>query len=123
MRDEWSIDTLVRLYSSVAQYEVQLKFVVQTPEDMFEAIDIVKGIEAGGYWKSVACPIIFQPDGLKLPKFTEPSELYAHKMKEYYELMKKMTIRIEKNSKVFQKYDVRVLPQLHRLLWPELKNI
>lgn len=89
----------IAYYLQQAPGRVQLKFVISQPEDL----RLVQELLARFSPKEISkVPVIFQPEGSAEP---------------YIESLRALCEQILEDS-TWTAYQVRVLPQLHRLVWP-----
>ena len=118
MLDRLNLKTLVGLYDDITSWaEVEFKFVIEARADMFEAMDLIRKIDKRSQ-RGVNSPIIFQPQGSIAPKdTTHMTTDYCASIFKYFESIVMMTNTIKSWRDQFKGYDVRVLPQLHRILW------
>lgn len=81
----------------------QFKFVIEEQKDMFEALELIKILEFQ--------TVIFQPQGL----------LFKNNDK-YLKFIEEM-VKIVKEGTDFHKFNIRVMPQLHRLIWGQKRGV
>jgi 7-carboxy-7-deazaguanine synthase len=86
-------------YLQHAPGRVQLKFVISQPEDLRLVKELLRQLPSSEIAK---VPVIFQPEGSAEP---------------YIESLRALCEQILEDP-TWASYQVRVLPQLHRLVWP-----
>ncbi|MBC5806659.1 MAG: 7-carboxy-7-deazaguanine synthase QueE [Candidatus Eremiobacter antarcticus] len=93
--------SVLRKYCATAAARMQLKFVIGEPGDFEEAVACIR--QLGG--APLAMPIIFQPESTR-----------AGSSASYLNFLEQLTQAVLARAEL-RPYDVRVLPQLHYLLW------
>jgi 7-carboxy-7-deazaguanine synthase len=93
---------VLRKYCATASARMQLKFVIAETRDLEEAVACIR--ELGGD-APLAMPIIFQPESTR-----------AGGGGSYLNVLEQLTQAVVARAEL-RPYDVRVLPQLHYLLW------
>jgi len=102
MKDRLKLEKLAELYNYAWQYDLQLKFVIQDIErDITEVLDFLKQLERYIH-RPISCPIVLQPERVRIDSFWT-----------YFETLRKM---FEYATEILPEYDVRILPQLHKLI-------
>jgi len=120
MRDKWSIKTLATLVDKIRDQrsELQLKFVIVDPRDMLEALDVLEQLEYELHESLHFADVVFQPEGSCLHLSTKSySKVLGTSLYNYILKLKMMTKMIEVHSERFSAYNVRILPQLHVMIW------
>lgn len=102
-RDAYNLNILNQWVGcSRGDWTVEFKFVITSKLDVNEVHDIVKSLNL--LQRNI--PIIFQPDG-----FRDPYDLALREVLEW----------TEQDS--YLKHQVRILPQLHRIMWGQKRGV
>ena len=104
MQDHLNLDTLTRLYHYAWDYEMQLKFVVETKEDIIEVRDLLTELKESLH-RDISCPVVLQPQ-------VKTQRIPVEHLSSYFERLRFLTLDA---NEILTNYDVRVLPQLHKL--------
>ena len=102
MKDHLNLETLTRLYQYAWDYDMQLKFVVETKEDIIEVRDLLTELKESLH-REISCPVVIQPQ-VKTQRI--------ERLPYYFERLRFLAIDA---NELLASYDVRVLPQLHKL--------
>lgn len=91
---------VLKKFIEKAPSEIQIKFVISTKEDYLGALDVMKSSPA---ISEKQIPIIFQP--------------------EYYSKNLKDLVDDVLSDIAFKDFEIRVLPQLHKVVWGERRGV
>jgi len=105
MQDQLNLNTLAKLYKYAWNYEMQLKFVIETTEDVVEVRELLAHLEKQ-LNHGITCPIVLQPQ-VKTQRIPE------EQLVKYFEELRLLN---SEARQMLMNYDVRVLPQLHKLM-------
>jgi len=106
MKDHLSLETLTKLYHYAWDYDMQLKFVVETKEDIIEVRDLLTALKEHLH-RDISCPVVIQPQ-------VKTQRIPADQLAYYFERLKFLSLEA---TEILANYDVRVLPQLHKLMY------
>jgi len=105
MKDHLSLETLTKLYQYAWDYDMQLKFVVETKEDIIEVRDFLTELKESLH-RDISCPVVIQPQ-------VKTQRIPVEHLSYYFERLRFLTLDA---NEILTNYDVRVLPQLHKLM-------
>ena len=92
---------------------MQLKFVVAGQDDY----DFLKGRLSGYILNglNIKCPVILQPEGMQLSGGFN-YQMYATRLKMLHE-------RVADDWQFWKYYAVRIMPQLHKIIWQKDRGV
>ena len=105
MKDHLNLETLTRLYQYAWDYDMQLKFVVETKEDIIEVRGVLTELKEHLH-REISCPVVIQPQ-------IRTQKIPVEQLSYYFERLRFLAIDA---NEILANYDVRVLPQLHKLM-------
>jgi len=105
MQSHLNLDTLTKLYQYAWDYEMQLKFVVETREDIIEVRDLLAELKEHLH-RDITCPVVIQPQ-------VKTQRIPVEHLPYYFERLRFLTLDV---NEILTNYDVRMLPQLHKLI-------
>jgi len=123
MRNRWKVETLASLIEQIRDegYKLQLKFVIVEPEDMLEALDVLEEIEQELHGTLFFADVVFQPEGSCLRQPT--ANTLGTPFFNYILKLKMMTKMTQVHSKRFNQYNIRILPQLHIMMYGQKRGV
>jgi len=110
MKDRWEEGTLSALIWRYRGVRRQLKFVCQTVDDIWEAISLLNEMKVHIRSAFLEMPIIIQPDG---NVEGQTPEGYWRTYKNFWEFVSHQELP----------FDLRVLPQLHRVIYGTRRGV